>query len=115
MNRRPDLSKNAQTDINDLERISAAAETQWKARSQLKRDRFPLDVYDVVPARAKVCDGGGGADHPVLGVRVGRGEDHIWQTRCLLEQLQSQVSFSRSWALNVCVFEPWLSSCLFSK
>lgn len=29
MNRRSDLSKDAQTDINDLERISAAA-AQWK-------------------------------------------------------------------------------------
>lgn len=36
-----------------------------------ERERPPLDVYDVVPARAEVCDGGGGADHPVLGVRVG--------------------------------------------
>lgn len=48
-----------------------------KARSQSERETFHLDVYDVVPARAEVCDGGGAADHPVLGVRVGRGEDHI--------------------------------------
>ena len=31
MNRRPDLSEDAQTDINDLERIPAAAATQWEA------------------------------------------------------------------------------------
>lgn len=96
MNRRADLSNDAQTDINDLERISAAAAAQWKPDPRVRERHFHLDVYDVVPARAEVCDGGGAADHPVLGVRVGRGEDHIWQARCLLEQLQPQVSFSTS-------------------
>ena len=100
MHRRPDSFKDAQTDINDLERISAAtaAAQQWKPDPiQREREReIHLDVYDVVPARAEVCDGGGGADHPVLGDRVGGGEDHIWQTRCLLEQLQPQVSFTAS-------------------
>lgn len=92
----PRTAKDAQTDVHDLDKRGILQQRQPRSETSPIRfitERFRSDGCDAVPAWPEVCDGAGAADRPVLGLRVGGGEDHIWQTRCLLEQLQPQVSF----------------------